>query len=410
MIFFILFGLILALQLLHWHVLRRIVPHKLRPLLPWLISAIHVPLVLYFALRFRGATPTGFSYALRPFARAGFYFQSVAAVHLAILAFAETLWWWRFRHHLPELETEAEAEVEAEDPARRAFLRKVATAGLGVAAAGAGYGASEAYGDPDITRLELSFPDLPPGLDGVKLMQLSDLHIGPMLGPKTVRRWRALADREAPDLLLVTGDFVDSLPDEIAPFIESFGHFPAPLGCFAILGNHDYFTDPVPIWKDLEGAGFKCLENANRLLDRNGALLAVIGISDPMALNGRFRGIHFGDGPTPDVAVRGIPDRAWRLCLSHRPSNWNLAVATGAKLTLSGHTHGGQVNIIPGVSSARMMGPYTRGLFDENGFKLYVSRGLGVVGIPMRLGATPEIVVITLRTSKTNNGGQDRKQ
>lgn len=401
MIFFIAFGFILALQILHWHVLRRIVSHKHRAILPWVLVAIHVPLAIYFSLRFMGADLTGFSHALRPFARVGFYFQAFTAAHLVILAFAEILWWERFRHRLPDLETEAEAEVEAEDPVRRAFLRKVATAGLGVAAVGAGYGASEAYGDPGITRLNLSFTDLPPGLDGLKLIQLSDLHIGPMLAPRTVARWRVLTDREAPDLLLVTGDFVDSLPSEIAPFIESFGHFPAPLGCFAILGNHDYFTDPRPMWMDLEGAGFQCLENANKLVERNGALLAMIGISDPMALNGRFRGIHFGDGPRPDVAVKGIPDRAWRMCLSHRPSNWDLAVRTGSKLTLSGHTHGGQVNIIPGVSSARMMGPYTRGLFDENGFKLYVSRGLGVVGIPIRLGAPPEIVVITLRTTKT---------
>ncbi len=404
MIFFILFAIILALQLLHWHVLRRIVPHGARPWLPWLLVAIHVPLVLYFALRFAGGVSTGFSQALRPFARAGFYFQAFAAVHLVILAFAETLWWWRFKHHLPELETEAEAEVEAEDPTRRAFLRKVATAGLGVAAVGTGYGASEAYGDASITRMDLSFPDLPQGLDGLKLVQLSDLHIGPMLGPPTVARWRALTEREAPDLLLITGDLVDSLPSEIAPFIESFGHYPAPLGCFAILGNHDYFTDPRPIWKALEAAGYQCLENANQLVRRNGALLAVIGLSDPMARDGRFSGVHFGDGPKPDIAVKGIPDQAWRLCLSHRPSNWNLAASTGSKLTLSGHTHGGQVNIIPGVSSARLMGPYTDGLFEENGFKLYVSRGLGVVGIPMRLGAPPEIVVITLRSTKAPSG------
>ncbi len=401
MIFFITFGFILALQLLHWHVFRRITPHKLRPLLPWVLVAIHLPLVMYFGLRLTGAEANGFIYALRPFARVGFYFQAFTAVHLVILFFAETLWWERFRHRLPDLETEAEAEVEAEDLPRRAFLRKVATAGFGVAAVGVGYGASEAYGDPGITRLNLAFPDLPPGLDGLKLVQLSDLHIGPMLGPPTVARWRALTDREAPDLLVVTGDFVDSLPSEIAPFIESFGNFPAPLGCFAILGNHDYFTDPRAIWKDLESAGYRCLENKNVLVERNGSLLAIVGISDPMAANGRFRGIHFGDGPMPDLAALGIPERAWRLCLSHRPSNWDLAVRTGAKLTLSGHTHGGQVNIIPGVSSARMMGPYTRGLFEENGFKLYVSCGLGVVGIPMRLGAPPEIVVITLRTTKS---------
>lgn len=397
MLFIVLFALFLALQLLHWHVLRRIVPHRFKPFLPWLLVAIHTPLILYFAWRFSGMVPHGVVMGLRPLARGGFYFQGFTLVHLAILAIAETSWWWRFRHRLPELESEAEAYAEAEDPSRRAFLRKVATAGFGVATVGAGFGASEAYGEPTVTRMELKFADLPPGLDGLKLLQLSDLHVGPMLGPPTVARWRAIAQREAPDLLLVTGDLVDSLPEEVGPFIDSFKHFPAPLGRFAILGNHDYFTDPRPIWTDLEAAGYRCLENANALVERKGALLAIVGISDPMALDGRFRGIHFGDGPRPELAIRGIPDHAWRLCLSHRPSNWDLAVRTGARLTLSGHTHGGQINFLPGVSSARFMGPYTRGLYDENGFKLYVSRGLGVVALPMRIGAPPEIVVITLR-------------
>ena len=397
MLFFFLFTLFLALQLLHWHVLRRIVPHGLRAWLPWLLIAIHVPLILYFAWRLSGRVPHGFVMGLRPFARGGFYFQGFTLAHLAILAFAESLWWWRFRHRLPELETEAEADAEAEDPSRRAFLLKAATAGFGVAAVGSGFGASEAYGEPHITRLELAFPDLPQGLDGLKLLQLSDLHIGPMLGPSTVARWRVLAQREAPDLLVVTGDLVDSLPEEVTPFIESFKDFSAPLGRFAILGNHDYFTDPRPIWKDLEAAGFRCLENANALVARHGALLAVIGISDPMAPNGRFRGIHFGDGPQPETAAMGVPDHAWRLCLSHRPSNWDVALRTGARLTLSGHTHGGQINLIPGISSARFMGPYTGGLYEENGFKLYVSRGLGVVALPLRIAASPEIVVITLR-------------
>lgn len=397
MIFFILFAFILALQLLHWRVLHRIAPPRLKPFLLWVMVAFHVPLVVFFALRLSGSTPHGLGHALRPFARWGFYFQAFTVVHLLILSISEGLWWGWIRHRVPLLETEAEADTEAQNPARRIFLRKVATAGFGVAAVGAGYGASEAYGDPGITRLDLWFSDLPAGLDGLKLVQLSDLHVGPLVGPRTVARWRALTEHEAPDLLVVTGDFVDSLPEEITPFCAAFKHFPAPLGRFAILGNHDYFTDPVPIWRDLEDAGFRCLENANALVTRNGSLMAVVGISDPMAANGRFRGIHFGNGPRPDLAVKNIPDDAWRLCLSHRPSNWDLAVQTSAKLTLSGHTHGGQVNLIPGFSSARIMGPYTSGLFDENGFKLYVSRGLGVVGVPVRIGAPPEIVVITLR-------------
>jgi predicted MPP superfamily phosphohydrolase len=116
-----------------------------------------------------------------------------------------------------------------------------------------------------------------------------------------------------------------------------------------------------------------------------------------MARHGHFRDIAYGLGPQPALAAQGIPDGAWRLCLSHRPSDWHLARRTGAPLTLSGHTHGGQVNLIPGLSSALLLGQYTQGLYQQDGQSLYVNRGLGVVGLPIRVGAPPEITVITLR-------------
>jgi hypothetical protein len=243
----------------------------------------------------------------------------------------------------------------------------------------------------------LSFPDLPAGLDGIRLVQISDLHAGPLVSPAQVQRWRRLAEGERPEVLLITGDLVDSLPGESQVVVEAFRDFRAPLGRFAILGNHDYFTDPRPIWRAMEGIGVEFLENRNALVDRGGARLALVGLQDPMARHGRFRDVKFGPGPSPDLAVRGLPPDAWRLCLSHRPSDWQLARSTGARLTLSGHTHGGQVNLIPGVSSALLLGGYTQGLYREGEQSLYVNRGLGVVGLPMRIGAPPEITVITLR-------------
>jgi predicted MPP superfamily phosphohydrolase len=142
--------------------------------------------------------------------------------------------------------------------------------------------------------------------------------------------------------------------------------------------------------------GIQFLENRHAVLERNGALLALVGLQDGMARHGHFRDIRFGPGPSPEVAIQGIPPTAWRLCLSHRPSDWHLARRTGSRLTLSGHTHGGQVNLIPGLSSALIMGPYTHGLYTKDDDHLYVNRGLGVVGLPVRIGSPPEITVLTL--------------
>jgi predicted MPP superfamily phosphohydrolase len=258
-------------------------------------------------------------------------------------------------------------------------------------------GTREAYGDPEIIRRTLTFPDLPQGLDGLRLAQLSDLHSGPLVGPATLRRWRQLAEREQPELLLITGDLVDSRPEELEPLLEAFRGFLPPLGRFAILGNHDYFDDPRPIWRDLEVEGIRCLENSAALIHRNGSTLALLGLQDPMARNGRFLRMVFGPGPRPAEAARDLPADAFRLCMNHRPSEWEQALAAGARLTLSGHTHGGQINPIPGLNSARILGPRTGGLYREGGDLLYVSRGLGVVGLPIRIGATPEITILTLK-------------
>ena len=388
MIFLIFITLITGLQVLHRRLLHQLFPPRFdRWVLPFLV-AVHVPLALYMAVRLSGGS--GAALWLRPWARAGAYFQLLTVTNLMIWAVASLAWKWTHLWRRPAGEL-------PEDPQRRKFLRQTSIAGVGLAAYGAVRGRIEAQADPDIIRQELSFPDLPPGLDGLRIVQLSDLHSGPLVRPEQVRRWRRQAEGERPELLLITGDMVDSLPGEAGPIVEAFRDFRAPLGRFAILGNHDYFTDPRPIWSALDGIGIRFLENRSALVARGGDQLALVGLQDPMARHGRFRDENYGPGPAPALAVQGLPPGAWRLCLSHRPSDWHLARQTGARLTLSGHTHGGQVNLIPGVSSALLLGQYTQGLYRDGGHSLYVNRGLGVVGLPMRVGAPPEITVITLR-------------
>ena len=388
MIFLIFITFIVGLQFLHRRLLHQLFHPRFDRWVVLILVLIHAPLAIYMGFRLTGGGSS--AVWLRPWARAGAYFQMLTVMDLVVWAGASLAWRWTHLWRAPAVET-------LENPQRRKFLRQTSVVGVSLAAYGVGRGTLEAHSDPDIIRQELSFPDLPPGLDGLRLVQISDLHAGPLVKPEQVQRWRRIAEGERPEILLITGDMVDSLPSEAGAVVEAFRGFRAPLGCYAILGNHDYFTDPRPIWRAMEGIGIQFLENRSALVPRNAGTLALVGLQDPMAKHGHFRDIAFGPGPRPDLAVQGLPADAWRLCLSHRPSDWHLARKTGAPLTLSGHTHGGQVNLIPGVSSAIILGEYTQGLYHHGGQSLYVNRGLGVVGLPIRVGAPPEITVITLR-------------
>jgi hypothetical protein len=325
MSFLIALVLIVLVQWFHLQLLRLELPERLHRWLPWSLGLFHMPLVLFALMRAGGLGGHGALPFLSAASRFAFYFQAFTILHLILAMFAEGIWRISRLGHPADLEAE-ETEEAPEDSSRRAFLRTAAVASTGAAAILGVGGSREAYGDPRITRLDLSFKDLPSGLDGLRIAQLSDLHAGPLVGPTTLRRWRDLTEREHPELLLFTGDLVDSRPDELTPLLEAFQGWTPSLGRFAVLGNHDFFDDPRPIWRDLEAAGIRCLENATTLIQRGGA-----------------------------------------------------------------------INPIPGFNSARLIGPRTEGLYREGEDLLYVSRGLGVVGLPMRLAAAPEIVILTLK-------------
>ena len=388
MLFLFFFLLVCVLQFTHRRLLHQLLPVGSDRWVTPVLVVIHLPFALYMGMRLtgHGAWLTW----LRPLARAGLYFQMLTVVNLALGGLAALL--WRLRRAVRRV-----PEPLPEAPARRKFLRQTTVLGVGLASYGILRGRREAHGDPEIVRLELRFDDLPPGLDGLRIAQISDLHAGPLVKPWQVARWRVLAEAERPELLLLTGDVVDSLPEEAQVVADAFKDFKAPLGRFAILGNHDYFTDPRPLWRIMEQGGFQFLENRWALVYRNGSRLALVGLQDPMARHGHFRDIRYGPGPSPGIATQGLPQDTWRLCLNHRPSDWHLARKTGARLTLSGHTHGGQINLIPFFNSAKIMGPYAAGLYRKGKDVLYVSRGLGVVALPVRIGAPPEITIFTLR-------------
>lgn len=391
-LFLILLVVLTGLQVGHLHLLRRQVPAAWHRRLAWGLALLHAPLVAYFLLRLSGRSHLALMEILRPPARLGFYFQALTLLHLAVAGLMFLYWRARHPRHRPL------------DPSRRAFLRGAALGSLGVAVASSTAGALQAYGPPETPLVEIPLHGLPEGLEGLRIAHLSDLHVGPLLPGDVLDRWHQTLLTLRPDLIVYTGDLVDSRPEELAPFLGRFHDVRCPLGSYAVLGNHDYFQDPRPLWQGLRDIGIRPLENESVVLDHQGARLALLGLQDPMALNGRFQGVRYGPGPDPRAAIRNLPPEGIRIALNHRPSEWAQARAAGAHLTLSGHTHGGQINLVPGFNSARFLGPFTHGLFQREEHLLYVTRGLGVVALPMRVNAPPELPILVLRKQRFGPG------
>jgi predicted MPP superfamily phosphohydrolase len=254
----------------------------------------------------------------------------------------------------------------------------------------AGYGFANALDLPGVRRVILELPDLPTVWDGLRVLQISDVHAGPYMGAERMARLREMAMRLEPDLVVFTGDQMDRRPSDAELFVRGFRGIEAPLGAWGILGNHDHFIDPArSVWA-LEAAGIQPLVNRGVALDRKGSTLALIGVDDLQA-----RGGHY-----PDFSVLGTYPTSFRICLCHQPQGWHQALAAGAHLTLSGHTHGGQIALTGrNLNVARFSTRYIAGPYRRDEAFLYVSRGVGVGALPVRVGAPPEIDLLTLRST-----------
>ncbi|MDZ7292122.1 MAG: metallophosphoesterase [candidate division KSB1 bacterium] len=280
---------------------------------------------------------------------------------------------------------------------RRAFLQK-ATIGFGaVALITSARGLWLARGTPRLERITLHLPDLPVAFDGVRIVQLSDFHSGPYMSRDQMLSVRRLVEELKPDLYVLTGDFVDAFPEQVPPFVEAFENLRAPLGVFSVLGNHDYFADIETVEAGLIAAGLPFLRNTSHVLEYHGDQLAIVGVDDLWASR------RNGRGPNIAAAIKDLPENMFKICLSHQPGYWPEIKKHNIALTLCGHTHGGQFGIVgTQISLARIAGPYVAGLYTEDGpgragMQLYVNRGLGVFGLPLRIGMPPEITEVTLK-------------
>ena len=290
-------------------------------------------------------------------------------------------------------------------------LRVRSVTALSVAGLGLGYllyGALWGKEDFRVRQVTFTSPDLPAAFDGYRLLQLSDIHIGSWGDDDAaIRRAVRLCNDQRPDAIVFTGDLVNSRATELAPFLTALSQLQAPDGVYSVLGNHDYGTyarwsSPreqaanLDTLKRLERQlGWRLLLNEHHCLHRGSDSIVVAGVENS------------GRPPFPDRgdlrrALQGTNGR-FRILLSHDPTHWRREVLprTDVQLTLSGHTHDMQVSLF-GFSVSRWIYPEHRGLYLEGGRALYVNIGLGYVLFPLRLGAWPEITVITLRTTPMN--------
>ena len=251
-----------------------------------------------------------------------------------------------------------------------------------------------------LTRLELRLARLPARLDGLRIVQLSDFHYDPYVDTRVITSAVQAVNQLQPDVVVLTGDFVTqgaftdhhdpAAAGQTEPCCKILSVLRPRLGTFAVLGNHDYFTDPDQVAEILRGHGFHVLRNQSFALEQNGARLWLAGINDVMA-----------QADNLDLALQKVPAAEAVVLLAHEPDFADRVPAGRVDLQLSGHSHGGQI-VLP-VIGPPYLPPLARrypwGLRRLGPLTLYTNRGLGTITLPVRFNCPPEITLFTLRSS-----------
>lgn len=245
-----------------------------------------------------------------------------------------------------------------------------------------------------VATAEIPIARLPAAFDGTTLLFLSDVHAGPFLSTAALAAAFARLGTLEADVVIHGGDLATSNVPEVLPHRAAISGLTAPLGVFAVYGNHDHYThDVAAVSRFYESCGVRVLNNDAIPLSRGGSLLALAGIDD----------WNIGSPDLDQALARAAvvaPD-APVVLISHNPDVFPEAAAREVALTLSGHTHGGQVRI-PGRPVLVKMSRYRldEGRYEHDGAQIVVSRGVGVCGIPIRVACAPEAVLVTLRVSR----------
>lgn len=283
--------------------------------------------------------------------------------------------------------------VEDPEPGvnRRLFLARASAVAAGVASAGlVGAGMASALGPPDLLRVPVRLRRLDPAFNGFRIAVVSDIHLGPLAGRAHTERIVEMINETAPDLVAIVGDLVDGTVEELGAAAEPLRDLVSRDGTFFVTGNHEYFVDDTTAWlRELDRLGIHTLRNENTLIRRGSAGFDLVGVND-------VAGESIAEPPDFDRALVGTDRARPTVLLAHQPVQVAEAADRGVDLQLSGHTHGGQMWPFHYVVQA--VQPSLAGLSNFGDTQLYVSRGAGFWGPPVRVGAPPDISVLTLQT------------
>jgi predicted MPP superfamily phosphohydrolase len=277
------------------------------------------------------------------------------------------------------------------DEERRKFLTGALNIGVLIAAGvGGAWGFRSATGAPEVVEVDILIEGLPEDLDGFRIAQVSDLHVGPTIGAEFARGVVETVNALAPDLIALTGDFVDGSVEHLSEGVAPLAELYAPEGVFFVTGNHEYYSGPVAWCRKMKDLGFKVLLNSHEVISRGTAKLLVAGVTDYGAE--RMLPSHRSD---PLAAVAGAPECDAKILLAHQPKSSRAAKPLAFDLQLSGHTHGGQ--LFPWNFLVWLAHPFTKGLYRFGSGWVYVNPGTGYWGPPMRVGVPSEVTLLTLR-------------
>jgi len=279
-----------------------------------------------------------------------------------------------------------------ENKGRRDFLRHSA-AGVSIFVASSPLARAMSFDDEfEVEHKTVRLRRLPEKLKGTKIAMISDIHSGPYMSHQEMLPFMKRIRELKPDVVLIPGDFVDRDIAQADPVCEALRTIEAPYGVYGCTGNHDYYADADYVSNELQNAGVRMLRNEHAVLDIKGEQLALIGVDDI--------GSEQPFDPAFRQAVQGLKRSIPNILLCHKPYYLDDASEWGVDFMVSGHTHGGQFVLarVLGtvITPAALFSGYIEGLYRRDRSQLYVTRGIGTVGIPVRLNCPPEITLITL--------------
>ncbi len=324
--------------------------------------------------------------ALAPLAYTAFIWLGMLSTLFWVLAGSDLV-----RLLVTRIRSSTKTNEDVANPDRRAALSRIFAGGvtLGGATLG-GVAVGNAIAGFSVVEQEVRLDKLPKEFDGLRIVQLSDVHVGPTIGRDFVEKMVAAANSLAPDLVAITGDLVDGSVAHLRKHTEPLRELQATLGRYFVTGNHEYYSGADAWIEEVGRLGIPTLRNESVRLERNGASFLLAGVTD-------HRAEQFGDAPDLARALRKRREGEEVVLLAHQPREIDEAKKHDVGLQLSGHTHGGQ--FWPWNWAVYLVQPVVAGLARFGRTQIYVNSGTGYWGPPMRLGTESEITLITLRSA-----------